>query len=383
VVGRGRAHREEDEEMHAKQGTGRWHRGVPVGAFILALGATAALAAPAAGAMEPPPVKTYLALGDAFAFGYQQERFELNLPNEAPSYFEEGYVNFFARKLRSSRTENNKGLVTINDGCPGETTDSFIGQRALGKSVDAENRPACPYHFKRGFPLHNDLGRFSQLEDALEVLNPCFVRGAVCAPPHEIKAITLNIGANDELEMVARCEDQVFREFQRRGKSKYGKTPEEAFRVCVIGSINKTFTHIATNVETILGLVRSPEFGNYAGSIVFLGYYNPYSLIVSGSDVLQAIFNAVIAKAVSQFGVKYVNPMPAFNPSPEGGMREQKAIGREGLPGKFTEMGNQHQIEVNDSREREVGRPETHAGDIHPTVKGYAELANLIFASYP
>src|SRR5690242_326882 len=180
--------------------------------MALALAISALVFVPVAQAVEPPPTTTYLALGTSLAFGYQQEKFEANFPNEAPAYFESGYPNVFAKKLKALKTENNKGLVLVNNGCPGETSDSFIGAGALGKAVNPKTpenpfgeSPACDYHFKNGLPLHNELATLSTLESGLSVLNPCFTKKSVCAPAHPVRAVTLDMGANDELRAVKIC----------------------------------------------------------------------------------------------------------------------------------------------------------------------------------
>src|ERR1043165_6597727 len=77
--------------------------------MALALALSALVFASGASAVTAPTT-TYLALGDSLAFGYQQEKFEQNFPNEAPAYFESGYANYFAAKLRG-KPNLFKGLV--------------------------------------------------------------------------------------------------------------------------------------------------------------------------------------------------------------------------------------------------------------------------------
>jgi lysophospholipase L1-like esterase len=89
--------------------------------------ALALLVASPAGAAPPPkhnpPKSIYLALGDSLAFGYQQARFIQDLPTEDPAAFNTGYVDDFARALRTIKPN----IQTVNLGCPGETTDSLLG----------------------------------------------------------------------------------------------------------------------------------------------------------------------------------------------------------------------------------------------------------------
>jgi len=387
--------------------------------------------APGARATEPPPPTTYLALGDSLAFGYDQEKFEIHFPNESPSYFETGYPNVFRNALKG-KTEGNKGLVLVNNGCPGETTDSLIGNGALGKAVNpkTEENPfgesqSCPYHFVNGLPLHNDLVTLSTLESGISVLNPCFTKKSVCAPPHPVTAVTLDIGANDELRAVKICISKVKDEYEKTIKEE--QAPPKNFpdakqdiRECALqDAVNPkgTFAHIIKNVETTLGLIRSPSFGNYKGPVIMLGFYNAFSFVLAGSDGLQKILNdkfEASAKegALAGLGVKYANPFSKFNPAPEEGKKEAKKIGCAGEPytptepaqdgfvckepvvGTLANMGNPNDIAANKSKKEAENKKEEEAGkivifpyggegDIHPTKAGYAQQGKLLFANYP
>ena len=135
---------------------------------MLALALSGLVFAPAAASATTPKPTTYLALGDSAGFGYTQERFAVNYPNEAPSYFEEGFANGFTKML-DKLSEAGKGVTLVNDACPNETIDGLIGHNLPGGGAGAEYEP-CPYHNLDGFPLHNSLGAQSQLEEALSVL---------------------------------------------------------------------------------------------------------------------------------------------------------------------------------------------------------------------
>ena len=131
-----------------------------------------------------PPPPSYLALGDSLAFGYSQAKFEHLLPNENPAAYDTGYVDDFAHLLRIGHPT----LQAINDGCPGETTESFI-------------KGPCEYQL--AFPLHHPYvggPASSQLSDALAYLH---------ANPNT-NPITLDIGANDALGVIEHtCEKKV------------------------------------------------------------------------------------------------------------------------------------------------------------------------------
>src|ERR1043166_7016257 len=118
------------QAMHGSAGPIR-SRGRLIGCLMaLALAGSALVFSAPAGATEPPPPTTYLALGDSLAFGYTQEKFEAHFPfNESPLFFEEGYANYLYGKIKGASkkfAQNLKGLHLVNNGCPGETTDSLI-----------------------------------------------------------------------------------------------------------------------------------------------------------------------------------------------------------------------------------------------------------------
>src|SRR5262249_40674345 len=118
----------------------------------------------------------YVALGDSISFGYSQEKFNVNFPAEAPAFFEEGMDHWFRLDLAKA-TEVGKGVVDINNACPGETSNGLIGENpALGGEVSTEppggeggiqglgDWHPCAYNQLNGLPLHNSLGTHSQLE---------------------------------------------------------------------------------------------------------------------------------------------------------------------------------------------------------------------------
>ncbi len=363
---------------------------------LVALSAMMIVPGAASAAKEKPTTTTYLALGDVVGFGQTEEGFKNNESNESPSFFEEGYANDLAKDLSKS-SEVGKGLTLVNDSCPSDTTNTFIGENeAIGGTVSTE--PAepspnqgefgdyhpCSYHQLQGFPLHNSFGDESQLEEALETLNEGH-------PAHEVKLITLEIGAQDELAGLAKCENEVEQEFKEIEKgekpgpySQYGEERHEAFALCIaawsVGAPHHHegyFPHIVKNLNTILTELTGtgPGEGHYTGPIVLGGYYNPDSFTLPGSDGLQEnLIEMVEKEVVPNFpNVTFANPFTEINPKVDEKV-EKKAIC------KYTEMCNPN-VQLAETPER-VYRPVGEDGDINPSLKGAKLLAKGMNEAY-
>ena len=164
----------------------------------------------------------------------------------------------------------NHNLQVINDGCPGETTESFIDG---------------PCTYQLSFPLHHPYvggTSSSQLSDALAYLH---------ANPGTVSPITLDIGANDALGVI-------------KGTCK--KEPE-----CVVKDAPALFAHIAANLGLILTDLRgaAPH-----AKIIVLGLYNPFGEKLPGGDALTAQLNEVMDQVASSVGAHFADPLPLFNP---------------------------------------------------------------------
>jgi lysophospholipase L1-like esterase len=241
--------------------------------LALVMGCLALYLAPTAGASNGQ--RSYLALGDSLAFGYSQAKFNSLFPNENPADYNTGYVDDFGKVLKFL----NPRLQVVNDGCPGETTDSFI------------NGP-CQYQLL--FALHHPYSggpASSQLSDALAYLN---------AHRGRVSPITLDIGANDALGVI---------------KGVCNLEP-----LCIAGQAPALFAHIAGNLGTILAQVRAKAPN---AQIIVLGLYNPFGSTIAGADQLTAQLNAVMAKVAAGAGARFANPLPLFNPP---GALEQPTI---------------------------------------------------------
>ena len=142
--------------------------------FGLTIAATMQAQSQTAPPIFDPPKQYYLALGDSIAYGFQAFKFNAGLP---PSAFNTGYVNVFAARLR----EINPGITTVNYGCPGESTESFI----KGGCVWTET----------GRQLHDNFSG-SQLQGAIAFLR---------AHPGQVSPITLTLYGNDVPMLLGPC----------------------------------------------------------------------------------------------------------------------------------------------------------------------------------
>jgi lysophospholipase L1-like esterase len=237
----------------------------PAGALAAAAPARASAAFVSAPRIAAP-APTYLALGDSLAFGYSQAKFDSLYPDENPAAYDTGYVDDFAKVLRLLAP----GLQVVNDGCPGETTESFI-------------KGPCAYQLE--FPLHHPYSGgpgSSQLSDALAYLN---------AHPGTVSPITLDIGANDALGLI-------------EGTCKL----EPA---CIAKGAPAVFAHIGANLALILGELRAAA---PHAQIIVLGLYNPFGETIAGADALTAALNDVEAGVAARVGARFADPLPIFNP---------------------------------------------------------------------
>jgi lysophospholipase L1-like esterase len=215
----------------------------------------------------PAVAPTYLALGDSLAFGYSQAHFKSLAPEENPAGFDTGYVDDFGKVLELF----NPRLQIVNDGCPGETTDSFI-------------KGPCEYQL--AFPLHHPYSggkTASQLSDALAYLG---------AHPGTVSPITLDIGANDTLGLIeGTCELQA---------------------ACIAAGAPAVFEHVGANLGLILGELRAAA---PHAQIIVLGLYNPFGSKIAGGDELTAALNQVMAGVAASVGASFADPLPVFNPA--------------------------------------------------------------------
>jgi hypothetical protein len=410
--------------MSAKNGSAV-KRSRLIGCTIAVVFALSAVFASVAGAVNPPVQQTYLALGDSLSFGYSTQLFNEHLAVGEPTTAFTGFVKKYWTHLKPLGT----GTQLQNLACPGETTDSLIGNGPLASAVDpATGQASCGYHnvlaaslgFPAGFkfPLHNEYGGSkSQLEAALELL----AIDALSGKP--VTTLSLNIGANDQLAAVAKCEKQAKEEVGAKIKllieqeigEKLGKgeiTPgeipafvtkrseeeaanpankvagEKIVQLCIAQAAPALGQYIGERIGTILFVLRhGATFGSvdYTGKVIFVGAYNPFGNLfffptkqqliekisgetLPGSNFLVSSFNTGFKGVVETFGGCFADTKAKFNPQ---NLFEPARLQ------KYTNMANVSQTEFPPTS----GKFLKNGPDIHPTPTGYGIMNGVIAAT--
>jgi lysophospholipase L1-like esterase len=300
---------------------------------VAALAAFGTLAlAPAAGARGIG--NTYLALGDSLAYGYHQAQFQEELKANGrvePANFKDGYVNDFGAGLKLL----NRRLQIVNDGCPGETTETMIHGSGVGPEFCAGGPTGTP--FPKAFLHHAYPG--TQLEDALAI-----------AKEPGVGTITLDIGANDILQFL-------------------GTTCGfPATFNCSQGQIEAEIGHVTANVGFILAQLRAaaPQ-----AKIIFVSQYNPFPAVLqpegTGDATVEALNGALKAVAATD-GVSFANTARVINFSGTHGGPEAGDIR---TVCAFTAMCPGGEF-----------NPSSPNADIHPTRLGYAAMAGVVGLAY-
>ena len=325
------------------------------------------------------PTTALVAIGDSLAYGYKEQTFNEHYEPcltegpkgancEPPSDFEGGYVGTFATKLAKVEKTAGNVLETINLGCPGETTGGMLGNGALGSYLESlRTEPPfvlglhapCGYQNVDGFRMKTELNGASELENAVGLLESGV----------KVSAVTLNMGSNDELETVGKCESPTY-------------DSEQGFvgglLECIVTEAGPSgheyqgglFDHILTNDGEAIATLR--DYG-YTGPVAILGFYNPQTFLLPGSNKLQKELNETFEYYVYGLhafgpGVSYGNPFPLVNPE-TGSTTEEKTIC------KYTEECNPTDIAFNEATKHEK------AGDIHPTKLGYQRMGEILWTA--
>jgi lysophospholipase L1-like esterase len=236
-----------------------WRSSLLVAVSTLTLTAWAGSAAAAPSPRFNPPKGSYLALGDSFSFGYQVTRF--SIPPDAAA-FDHGFVDQLTVQLRAIQPR----IATVNYGCPGESTATFIDG-------------GCPW-MDQGYPLHDPFVG-SQLDAAVSFLR---------AHPGEVSPITISLALNDVQGFIQDC----------------------AFDpACIQQGAPAAIEQITTNLGAILDGVRA---ASPASEVIVMGPYDPFIDNLPFADPLFAALNDTMARTASNAGARYADIFPAFNP---------------------------------------------------------------------
>ena len=216
-----------------------------------------------AGPVFNPPKSYYLALGDSITFGYQAFKARAGLP---PSAFNTGYVDVFATRLREIQPR----IVTINYGCPGESTESFV-------------TGPCPWT-EAGQQLHDPFTG-SQLQAALTFLR---------SHPGQVSPITLTLFGNDLPKLLGPCTFNG-----------------EIDRLCVRDLAPRFTTDFVQRLARILAELRStaPD-----AEIIVTGAWDSFIDALAFADPLFLNLNAAMAQVVAANRARFADPFPIFNP---------------------------------------------------------------------
>jgi lysophospholipase L1-like esterase len=230
-------------------------------------------------ALLAPPVRagneknfTYLALGESISFGLNPNLLPTG-PGQAlpsPKQFT-GYPEIVAQidHLQQSNKE-------VNASCPGETSASFLDATAPDNGCNSPHVQPPPLPtlppFKTSIGLHTNYSG-SQM---------AFAQSQLASNKH-INLVTLSIGGNDILLLLAQC----------AGDS-----------ACVNGKLPGVLQSYGENLWTILTNLRH----EYNGTLVLVTYYAPSPALI---PVAQAL-NSVIVGVGSSFDVKIADGFQAF-----------------------------------------------------------------------
>lgn len=243
-----------------------------------------------------------------------------------------------------------------------------------------EGEKPCGWFTTSGFPRHVEYGTVSQLEEASALIAAGKEPGG--AP---VKDITFQIGSNDELHKLGECASPAYLEAHKFG----------SFTECVLVEAKNTlFPSIVNNLGLIVGVLRGT---GYTGPIAILGFYNPQSFFVAGSEALQKQLNEAVEKVIGEgkFGtaIAHGNPFKKTNPfNKKLTFEENEALEKAAIC-KYTEECNIFDKEL--ELERIVKHPVTAEevtgteaithkmipGDIHPTPEGHALFARALFSA--
>lgn len=234
--------------------------------FVLAVAALLAPAVQAKAQPSGPKQWTYLALGDSLAFGYS------TAAATAPSRGDQGYVAPFADWLGARRAGVRPRVINL--AVPGETTSSYFTGGRLGEFLNLNYRNP---------PIENQRTR---------CLNTIWAERAA---GRKVKTVTIQLGANDVLELLT-PEFLSMDGLQQR-----------QILLLKLRSVASNYTRLLREIRAAAPQAR----------LALVGYYNPLAADPSGalypfSVAAVEALNGVIAAEARAFHAKFVDVYTPF-----------------------------------------------------------------------
>lgn len=226
--------------------------------------ATAGMAFPAWA--DDPPGKSYVALGDSYAYGYGDGSTPI-------SFGDQGYVAAYGNYL----AQQNNGLRprVVNLAIPAESTASF----------SAGNNP---FSF---FNLNYASGYASQSQALQTTIAQAAAAGEI------IDTVTIQLGGSD---LLARAQDPAFLQAD--------PATQQQILLETLGLVQANYTSLLTTLQTSV-----PQ-----ANVYLLGFFNPFAaldpsfpLYNIAPTAIQSL-NQVIAGQAAAFGVRYVDLYTPF-----------------------------------------------------------------------
>jgi lysophospholipase L1-like esterase len=225
-----------------------------------------------------PPKQYTLVLGDSLAFGYQDTRFKTELLSGTynPADFT-GYWAPFAAQLATIRPD----IQTVNFGCPGETTGSFVAGGCLFRTNP----------FTSDLPLHDNYAPATpQLQAALSFLHK---------HPGQVSPITVSLGANDIITLLNGCQAQF-------------PTDPQAVFVCINTGLPATLAAVRANLSTTLAALHDAA---PSSEIIVLQPYDPYIALIPALTPGVLALNATLADVATTARVRVADGFSAVTPA--------------------------------------------------------------------
>jgi lysophospholipase L1-like esterase len=247
-----------------------------------------------------------LILGDSVAYAY--------IDSAGYEYIDPGNFLGFADVL-----DNTLRVDSVDAGCPGETTGSFLSSTAVDNGCRA---------FRARFPLHVAYGG-TQLEFATAYLQR----------HRDVRLVTITLGANDGFLLEAAC------------------LPQPDPTACIEAGLPTLLATVEGNLQIILAGLRATGFG---GAIVITNYYSLDYSDAAGTG-LTALLNGALAAPAAAYGAVVADLFTAFKTAATGAA----------FSGKTCNAGL-----LNASVHNQL------LCDVHPSQSGHRLIANAIARVY-